>query len=54
MVPRNGTKRENKGTLKCTKGDALKMQARSRIHAAITVAQAGIVGNPVTTAVAQA
>jgi DNA-binding NarL/FixJ family response regulator len=30
-----------------------KMQARSRTHAAIIAAQAGIVGNPVTTAIAQ-
>ena len=28
-----------------------KMQARSRTHAAIIAAQAGIVGNPVTTAI---
>ena len=31
-----------------------KMQARSRTHAAIIAAQAGIVGNPVTTAITQA
>jgi DNA-binding NarL/FixJ family response regulator len=31
-----------------------KMQARSRTHAAIIAAQAGIVGNPVTTAIPQA
>jgi len=31
-----------------------KMQARSRTHAAIIAAQAGIVGNPVTTYIAQA
>ena len=31
-----------------------KMQARSRTHASIIAAQAGIVGNPVTTVVAQA
>jgi DNA-binding NarL/FixJ family response regulator len=31
-----------------------KMQARSRTHAAIIAAQAGILGNPVTTAVTQA
>ena len=31
-----------------------KMQARSRTHAAIIVAQAGIVGNPVTTGISQA
>jgi hypothetical protein len=30
------------------------MQARSRTHAAIIAAQAGLVGNPVTTAVTQA
>ncbi len=30
-----------------------KMQARSRTHAAIIAAQAGIVGNPITTAIAQ-
>jgi DNA-binding NarL/FixJ family response regulator len=31
-----------------------KLQARSRTHASIIAAQAGIVGNPITTAVAQA
>ena len=31
-----------------------KMQARSRTHAAIIAAQAGIVGNPVTNTIAQA